>query len=118
GIRDLRDGLEFLKNEGLSPDGWKFTVAHNDVWGDPLGDNKIDYRDETTGRSIVLKLKTAPDPASGILDQYELGPYNLIILGEASSWGSELRSLFFGIGLVQKVVMLAPCSVLVARKAS
>ncbi|WP_170984630.1 universal stress protein [Rhodoligotrophos defluvii] len=118
GIRDLREGLELLKQEGITPEGWKFTIAHTDVWGDPLGDNKVEYRDETTGRSIVLKLKTAPDAASGILDQYELGPYNLMILGEPSRWRHEARSLLFGVGVVQKVVMLAPCSVLVARKSS
>ncbi|WP_342642803.1 universal stress protein [Rhodoligotrophos ferricapiens] len=118
GIRDLREGLELLKSEGMTLEGWTYSIAHTDVWGDPLGDNKVEYRDETTGRSIVLKLKTAPDTASGILDQYELGPYNLMILGESSRWHSEFRSIFFGGSVVQKVAMLAPCSVLVARKGS
>ena len=42
---------------------------------------------------MVLKLKTAPDAANGILDQYELGPYNLMILGEPSRWRSEFKAL-------------------------
>ncbi|MGF7161140.1 nucleotide-binding universal stress UspA family protein [Rhodoligotrophos appendicifer] len=117
GIRDLRQGLEILKAEGIAYEDWKFTIAHTDVWGDPLGDNKVEYRNETTGKSIVLKLKTAPDAASGILDQYELGPYNLMILGEPSRWRNEFSSFFFTTGVVQKVAMLAPCSVLVTRKA-
>jgi nucleotide-binding universal stress UspA family protein len=62
----------------------------------------------------VLKLKTAPDVANGILDQYELGPYNLMILGESSSWRGERKS-WFSKDVVQTVTMLSPCSVLVAR---
>ena len=118
GIRDLHQGLSTLKSEGLSPDDWAATTSHTDVWGDPLGDNKVEYRDQITGRSIVLKLKTAPDSASGILDQYELGPYNLMLLGDASNWRGEMRSIFYRLGVVQKVVMLAPCSVMVVRPES
>jgi len=118
GIRDLHQGLALLKSEGLSPDDWNLTSTHTDVWGDPLGDNKVEYRDNVTGRSIVLKLKTAPDAASGILDQYELGPYNLILMGDSSRWRGELRSFFSRRSAVQKVVMLAPCSVMVVRPTS
>jgi nucleotide-binding universal stress UspA family protein len=52
--------------------------------------------------------------ATGILDQYELGPYNLIILGEPSRWRGEWRA-WFGTGVVQEVAMMAPVSVLIAR---
>ena len=58
-------------------------------------------------------MKTAPDPASGILDQYELGPYNLIILGQASRW-HEL-STYWDAGVDRKVALLSPCSVLISR---
>ena len=113
GVRYLKKGLDILVDEGHMDDGWDATTAHTDVWGDPLGDNKIEYRHES-GKSIVLKLKTAPDAASGILDQYELGPYNVMILGQPSRWRGEFRSLWQA-GVVQKVAMLSPCSVLVAR---
>ncbi len=79
----------------------------------PLGDNKVEYR-SPEGRSVVLKLKTAPDAAAGIVDQYELGPYNLIIVGEPSRWRGEFRS-WFDVGVAQAVTAMAPCSVLVAR---
>jgi nucleotide-binding universal stress UspA family protein len=88
-------------------------MSHAESWGDPLGDNKVEYCHEN-GRTIVLKLKTAPDPASGILDQYELGPYNLIIMGAPTHWHSEMRA-FFSASVTQKVAMLSPCSVMVAR---
>ena len=114
GIRYLKQGVEILKEEGQSPEDWAAAKsAHQDTWGDPLGDNKVEYIDKN-GKSVVLKLKTAPDPASGILDQYELGPYNLMIMGEPSRWRGEFKSVF-DVGVVQKVSTLAPCSVLVAR---
>ena len=116
GVSHLRRALDILKAEGLDVSGWQREATNQDAWGDPAGDNKIEYR-SPTGRSVVLKLKTAPDVAVGILDQYELGPYNLIIVGEPSKWRSELKS-FFDSGVVQTIVTMAPCSVLVARKAN
>ena len=116
GVSHLKRALDMLKAEGLDVSGWSRETQNQDAWGDPAGDNKIEYR-SAEGRSVVLKLKTAPDVAVGILDQYELGPYNLIILGEPSHWRSELQS-FFGSGVVQTIVTMAPCSVMVARKAN
>ena len=113
GIKYLKRGLDMLVSEEEMSEEWNAVVTHTDTWGDPLGDNKVEYRHKS-GKSIVLKLKTAPDPASGILDQYELGPYNLMILGAPSRWRGQIKS-FFNAGVVQKVAMMAPCSVMVAR---
>ena len=114
GLKLLKDALEALKEEGIDTTDWECTAAHQDAWGDPAGDNKVEFRSDD-GRSVVLKLKTAPDPASGILDQYELGPYNLMVLGEPSRWRGEVKS-WFGTGVVQRVTVLAPASVLVVRR--
>jgi nucleotide-binding universal stress UspA family protein len=114
GVKYLKRALEVLNEEGLDAAAWPSINDHQDAWGDPAGDNKTEYR-SPTGRSVVLKLKTAPDVAVGILDQYELGPYNLMILGEPSHWRSEFKA-FFGAGIVQSVSTIAPCSVLVARE--
>jgi nucleotide-binding universal stress UspA family protein len=116
GVKYLKRALEVLKEEGLDAALWPSVNDHQDAWGDPAGDNKTEYR-SPNGRSVVLKLKTAPDVAVGILDQYELGPYNLMILGEPSRWRSEFKA-FFGAGIVQSVSTIAPCSVLVARETS
>lgn len=114
GVRHLKRALEVLKDEGIDVSSWPQETEHQDTWGDPAGDNKVEYKGPD-GRSVVLKLKTAPDVAYGILDQYELGPYNLIIVGEPSRWRGELGS-FFDSGIVQTVTTMAPCSVLVARQ--
>ena len=113
GLRLLKGAMKSLRKEGIDTREWQRATGHQDAWGDPAGDNKVEFIHED-GRSVVLKLKTAPDPASGILDQYELGPYNLIILGEPSRWRGELKS-WFGAGVVQRVAMLSPCSVMVVR---
>ena len=114
GVSHLKHALEVLKSEGIDVSGWEQEVQHRDAWGDPAGDNKVEYR-SPEGRGVVLKLKTAPDVANGILDQYELGPYNLIIVGGPSRWRGELMA-FFDSGVVQTVTTMAPCSVLVARQ--
>lgn len=113
GVSHLKHSLEVLKEEGIDVSGWTQSGTHQESWGDAAGDTKVEYN-SPEGRSVVLKLKTAPDEAGGILDQYELGPYNLIILGQPSRWKGELGS-FFGAGVTQTVTTMAPCSVLVAR---
>lgn len=113
GVTHLKEALDVLKEEGLDVEGWPKEAQRNEAWGDPAGDNKLEFR-SPEGRAVVLKLKTAPDVANGILDQYELGPYNLIVMGEPSRWNGEVRA-FFSSGVVQTVTTMAPCSVLVAR---
>jgi len=114
GVSHLKRALEILKEEGIDAAAWPQETAHQDAWGDAAGDTKVEYK-SPEGRGVVLKLKTAPDAANGILDQYELGPYNLMILGEPSRWRGEFTS-FFDSGIVQTVATMAPCSVLVARQ--
>jgi len=116
GLQALKKSLEILKEEGFDVDNWDRDTDHQDAWGDPVGDNKVFFKSET-GRTVVLKLKTAPDVASGILDQYHYGPYNLIIMNEPSRWRGNFKSIFDA-GVVLKVTSMAPCSVLVAREES
>jgi hypothetical protein len=89
GVRYLKRSLEVLKEQGIDPESWPKEAATQDAWGDPAGDTKVEYR-SPEGFSVVLKLKTAPDVTNGILDQYELGPYNMMILGEPSRWRASL----------------------------
>jgi nucleotide-binding universal stress UspA family protein len=113
GIKYLKKGLEQLISSDALLSNWQEKLTHTDIDGDPLGDNKIEYTNQV-GQTIVLKLKTAATIASGILDQYELGPYDLIILGDSGSWGGWAASLWDP-AVAEKVVMHAPCSVLVSR---
>lgn len=113
GIQYLRRGYEMLLDQGYMTKEWRSKTSHTDIFGDPLGDNKVEYRSGRKKR-ITLKLKIAPTVSSGILDQYELGPYNLIVLGPPKRWRGEVHS-FLEPSTVQKVAMLSPCSVLTVR---
>jgi nucleotide-binding universal stress UspA family protein len=113
GVSHLKEALDVLRQEGIDVSDWPKEAQRSEAWGYPAGDNKLEFR-SPEGRAVVLKLKTAPDVAHGILDQYELGPYNLVIMGEPSGWRGEWMA-FFGSGIVQTVTTMAPCSVLVAR---
>ena len=114
GIQHLKRGLDQLVDQGFLGSQWEERIQHTDVFGDPLGDNKTEYR-SPSGKAVVLKLKLAPDPASGILDQYELGPYNLIIMGPPKRWRNELRAIREP-STVQKVAVLSPASVMTVRR--
>ena len=93
GIQYLKKGRDMLIATDELVDQWEQEMAHTDVAGDPLGDNKIVYKNND-GKSIVLKLKTASSIALGILDQYDLGPYDLILLGSSGKSGGFAKSLW------------------------
>lgn len=114
GIQYLKKGRDMLRNLGvMSGDDWVEKYAHTDVNGDPLGDNKINYVN-AEGKMVVLKLKVASSIAGGILEQWELGPYDLILLGASGRWKGMART-FWDPAVAEKVAIHAPCSVLVAR---
>ncbi|MBT6406901.1 MAG: universal stress protein, partial [Rhodospirillaceae bacterium] len=113
GIKYLKKGRDILIEMGIMGTDWEVKTTHTGVEGDPLGDNKIEYINED-GKEIVLKMKVASDVASGILQQWELGPYDIIIMG-ASGRGRGLAKSLWDPAVAEKVALNAPCSVLLAR---
>ncbi len=114
GITYLRKALDILTEESQFRGKWKERIEHADVFGDPLGDNKVEFVSPGGRRSIVLKLKTAPDISGGILHQTELGPYNLVIMGPPERWSTGV-SYYLNANTVQKVARLAPGAVMTVR---
>jgi len=117
GITYLKKGRDLLMELGNLRDDWEEKAFHSDIAGTSLGDNKIDYTAKS-GKKIVLKLKVAREVATGILDQWELGHYDLIIIGASARWdakGSKMMRGFFDPAVAEKIAIHAPCSVLVAR---
>ena len=114
GIKYLKKGYDILLEMGATGEDWHEHKYHSNVDGDPLGDNKIEYINEK-GKVIVLKLKVATDVATGILEQWELGPYDLIILGAPERSRGVAKNLW-NPAVAEKVATHAPCSVLVARE--
>jgi len=114
GITYLKKGRDLLLDIGNLSEEWEEKAFHTDISGTSLGDNKIEYIAKS-GKKIVLKLKVAQDVASGILDQWELGSYDLIIIGASSSWATKGFKSFFDPAIAEKIAIHAPCSVLVTR---
>lgn len=117
GITYLKKGRDLLMELGNLHEDWEEKAFHSDIAGTSLGDNKIDFTAKS-GKKIVLKLKVAHDVATGILDQWELGHYDLIIIGASARWdkkGSQSIRGFFDPAVAEKIAIHAPCSVLVAR---
>ena len=113
GIKYLKKGRDLLVEMGVMGEDWEEKSTHVGVEGDPLGDNKIEYINKD-GKEIVLKLKVASDIATGILEQWELGHYDIIILGGSGRWRGVAKSLWDP-AVAEKVAIHAPCSVIVAR---
>lgn len=80
GMRVLKEGRDFLIELGWLETDWELEHAHAEVRGDPLGDNAIVYS-SPSGRSVVLRLLVAKSVADGVLDECELGQYNLCVVG-------------------------------------
>ncbi len=113
GIKYLKRGFDMLMEQKFLGDEWDEHIGHTDVFGDPLGDNKVEYCGKN-GRRIILKLKTASDVPAGILHQYELGPYNIVMMGPHIQWTMNWRAIFMP-NTVQKIASLAPASVMTVR---
>jgi len=114
GITYLKKGRDLLMELGSLRDDWEEKAIHTDISGTSLGDNKTEYT-SSSGKKIVLKLKVARDVVTGILDQWELGHYDLIIIGASSRWSDKGLKGFFDPAVAEKIATHAPCSVLVAR---
>jgi len=114
GITYLKKGRDLLLELGNLREDWEERAFHSDISGTSLGDNKIEYS-SASGKKIVLKLKVARDVVTGILDQWELGHYDLIIIGASARWSDKGLKGFFDPAVAEKIATHAPCSVLVAR---
>ena len=45
GVRDLKRALDILKEEGIDAESWPKEASHQDAWGDPAGDTKVEYQE-------------------------------------------------------------------------
>ncbi len=116
GTRYLTAGRDLLIEEGVMSADWVEKASHVEVAGDPLGDNSIIYSSGDGSRMIGLKLKVASDVLSGIVEQWEIGQYDLIVVGASERWRTGKSKTFWDRPVVGKLVNIAPCSVLIARE--
>ena len=113
GVRHLSKARDLLLDlHAVEPQGWQEEIGHIDVKGDELGDNKVVYTN-SAGKKVVLKLKVASDVVAGILEQWDIGHYDLIILGASRKERSLAKSVWDP-PVADRIAWRAPCSVLVA----
>ncbi|MEK7246176.1 MAG: universal stress protein, partial [Pseudomonadota bacterium] len=113
GVRHLSRARDLLRElNTVEAQGWQEETGHIDVKGDELGDNKVVYTN-SAGKKVVLKLKVDDDVAAGILRQWDIGHYDLIILGASRKERSLAKSVWDP-PVADRIAWRAPCSVLVA----
>jgi nucleotide-binding universal stress UspA family protein len=115
GVQYLKKGKDLLVDVGYMAPDRRAEFSHADVAGDPLGDNKVVYIGRNK-RRVILKLKVATDIASGILEQWEIGHYDLIIMGASERWNRKRFRSFWDPPTAEKVALHAPCPVMIARQ--
>ncbi len=114
GMRYLKKGHQLLLELGNMSADWEETVVHKDVEGDPLGDFFIRYVNKQ-GKRIGMKLRTAVDIESGILNQQKEYNYDLMVLGGYGRRSFSERLLGMS-PMASRVVREVNCSVAVMRK--
>ncbi len=115
GIKHLKRARDLLVELGVMGDDWERNIVHTDVAGDPLGDNTMEYVG-SEGKRIGMKLMVSPTVAGGILDQCEIGRYDVTILGASDKWRSSYIASFLDSSVAETVANDAPGSVIVARE--
>lgn len=82
GMKVLKKARDMLVELGFMTEDWEEEFKHTDVRGDPLGDNMVVYTSDS-GQHIALKLMVSPSVARGILDECDLGNYDIVIVPRA-----------------------------------
>ena len=114
GMRVLKEGRDTLIELGWLAAEWEEEYAHAEVRGDPLGDNAIVYS-SPAGRSVVLRLLVAQSVAHGVLDECELGQYDICIVGWPPASGAESGVGYITQDIAERIAREHKGTVLVSR---
>ncbi len=113
GMKALKQARDMLVELEWLGEDWLEEFRHTDVVGDPLGDNTIVYKNDE-GRSIRLKLMVSPSVAHGILDESDMGNYDLTVLSKPRDPDAILPGNIDG-KITRTVAIEHPGTVLVAQ---
>ena len=114
GMDSLKRGLEVLTEMGYLDGDWSSESSHVDVQGDPLGDNIVVYSNEA-GRKVILKLMVAPSPDLGIIDECDVGDYDITVVSSADPDPETEKSIYFSSRVSERVATECNNSVIVAK---
>jgi len=114
GMTALKRGLDVLMEMGYLDGSWSYESSYVDIQGDPLGDNLVEYTNKS-GRKVTLKLMVAPSPELGILDESDVGDYDLTIVSAADLGTESDNNIIFGSKVSERIATEAENSVIVAK---
>ncbi|PHS27615.1 MAG: hypothetical protein COA85_05110 [Robiginitomaculum sp.] len=115
GTKALKKGRDMLVEMGFMADDWKEQVVHTDITGDPLGDNTTVYMNDE-GASISLKLLVSPSVDRGILDECEIGGYDITIISMTETAEAKEHAGYISPSTTYMVATQHRGTVLVARE--
>lgn len=114
GMTALKRARNILIEKGYLDEGWRTSSSHIDIQGDPLGDNLVEYTSKE-GRKVTMKLMVSPSPDLGILDECEMGNYDVNILSSSDSSTQSEKNFFFNDNVSQVVATESKNTVIVAK---
>ena len=113
GMISLKRALDVLKEMGYLDGSWSSETSHIDIQGDPLGDNLVEYTNKN-GRKVILKQMVAPSAELGILDESDVGEYDVTIVSSADE--DDEKGIRFTSSVSQRIANESQNSVIVAKK--
>ena len=114
GMDSLKRGLDLLTEMGYLDGNWCSKTSHVDIQGDPLGDNQVVYTNDA-GRKVILKISIAPSPELGILDESDIGDYDITIVSSADDDTESEKGLIIRGSVSERVATESKGSVIVAK---
>lgn len=114
GMTSLKHARDILIEYGYLDEGWRTKSSHIDIQGDPLGDNQVEYTSKE-GRKVTLKLMVSPSPHLGILDECEMGGYDVTILSSSDPENQSDKGFIFNDSVSLMVATESKTTVIVAK---
>ncbi len=110
----LKRAHDLLIEIGYLDEDWGSKTSHTEIQGDPLGDNSVEYTSQS-GRKVILKLMVAQSPELGILDESELGSYDITIVSSSKPGEADDKAMRFSGSISQIVATESKNTVIVAN---
>lgn len=110
----LKRGHDLLIEMGYLAEDWGSQTSHTEIQGDPLGDNQVEYTSES-GRKVILKLIVSQSHELGILDESDMGGYDITIVSSSEPGEPDDKAIRFGDSISQMVATESKNTVIVAN---
>ncbi|QJB56099.1 universal stress protein [Pseudodesulfovibrio sp. zrk46] len=114
GMAHLKKAQDILVDLGEISGEIDESWHHHELSGDPTGEFVREYRNACGGR-ISLRLRTAEDVTTAVVDEADRFEADIIIVGDNTKPVEGLRKLITPRQLSLKIAAHANCSVIVAR---